>query len=48
MKKGETAKKAEKLTILIVVLSMISLIIISFLPWISVAENGSIKEDLHF
>ena len=48
MKKGETAKKAEKLTIFILVLSIISLILMSLLPWISVAENDLVKEDLHF
>jgi len=48
MRKGEMAKKAERLTILIILLSIVSLILLSLLPWISVAENDSVKEDLHF
>jgi hypothetical protein len=48
MKKGKTAKKAKKLTISIVVLSIIALILMSLLPWISVKENDFVKEDLHF
>ena len=48
MRKGETAKKAEKLTIYILVLSIICLILMSLLPWISVAENDLVKQDLHF
>ena len=48
MNKGETAKKAEKPTIFILVLSIISLILMPLLPWISVAENDLVKEDLHF
>lgn len=48
MKKGEKVKKAKRLTIWIVVLSITGLFFISFLPWISVGENGSVKEDLYF
>ena len=48
MKKGEMAKKAERLTIWIVFLSIIGLIFMSFLPWISTAENDAVKGDLYF
>ena len=48
MRNEEIAKKAKGLTIWIVVFSIIGLILISFLPWISVEEKGSVKEDLHF
>ncbi len=48
MKKGRTAKKAKKLAISIVVSSIIGLILLSLLPWISVVENDSVKEDLYF
>jgi DNA-directed RNA polymerase subunit RPC12/RpoP len=43
-----TIKKARKRIILILFLSILCLIFISFLPWISVAENDRISEDLHF
>ena len=48
MRNQEIAKKAKGLTIWIVVSSIIGLTLISFLPWISVEEKGSVKEDLHF
>ena len=48
MKKGETASKAINLTISIIVFSIIGLILMSVLPWISVTERDSVKEDLHF
>ena len=48
MKKGEMAKRAERLTIWIVFLSIIGLIFMSFLPHISTAENDAVKGDLYF
>ena len=48
MKRGETAKKMVGLTIWIIFLSIIGLILISFLPWVSVTEDDWIKEDLYF
>ena len=48
MKKGETANKAKNLTISIIVFSIIGLILMSVLPWISVTERDSVQEDLHF
>lgn len=48
MKKVGMAKKAERLTIWIVFLSIIGLIFMSFLPWISTAENDAVKGDLYF
>ena len=48
MKKGEMAKKTERLTIWIVFLSIIGLIFMSFLPWISTAENDAVKGELYF
>jgi len=43
-----TIKKTRRNIILILFLSIICLLLISFLPWIAVAENGSVKENLHF
>ena len=43
-----TLKKARRNIIIILFLSILCLILITFLPWIAVAENGSIKENLHF
>lgn len=48
LRKGATAKKAGRLTILIVVLSIICIILLSIFPWISIKENDYVKEDLHF
>lgn len=41
-------KIARRRIILILVLSIICLFLISFLPWISVEEDGMLKENLHF
>ncbi len=43
-----TVKKARKNIIWILFLSILCLILISFLPWISVAENDQLKENLYF
>jgi hypothetical protein len=48
MREGQTAKKAEKLTIYILFLSIICLILLTLLPWISVTENDHVKQDLYF
>ncbi|MCK4365086.1 MAG: hypothetical protein KAW45_03465 [Thermoplasmatales archaeon] len=48
MKREETAKKMVGLTIWVIFLSIIGLILISFLPWVSVTEDDWIKEDLYF
>lgn len=48
MKKGETARKVKKLTAWIISLSVLGLLLISVLPWISVSEDDMIKGDLHF
>lgn len=48
MKKDKTAKKIEGLTISVIFLSIVGLILISFLPWVSVTEEDWIKEDLYF
>lgn len=48
MKKVEKTKKAARLILLIIFLSIIGLILISLLPWISVTEDGLVKENLHF
>ncbi len=42
------ARKVVKIAILIVILSIISQIFVSLLPWISISENDYVKEDLHF
>jgi ribosomal protein S27E len=43
-----TVKQVRKKIIIILFLSIICLILISFLPWIAVAENDYVKEDLNF
>ena len=48
MKIIKMAKKAERLTILIIFLSIISLCIFSLLPIIKIQENDFVKDDLHF
>lgn len=42
------AKRTIKITCSIVILSVIGLILSSLLPWISVDENDSVEETLHF
>jgi len=41
-------KKARRNIIIILFLSILCLILITFLPWIAVTENGSVKENLNF
>jgi hypothetical protein len=41
-------KKARRNIIIILFLSILCLILITFLPWIAVTENGSVKENLSF
>ena len=48
MKKGKATKKIENLLVWVIFLSIIGLILISFLPWVSVTEDDWIKEDLYF
>jgi ribosomal protein S27E len=48
VKKVEKTKKAARLSLLIIFLSIIGLILVSLLPWISVAEDGAVKQNLHF
>jgi len=43
-----TVKTARKNLIWIILLSILCLILISFLPWISVTEDGMLKENLNF
>jgi hypothetical protein len=44
----DSVKKSAKLANWIIVLGIIGLVLTSFLPWISIAETDSVKEDLHF
>lgn len=44
----ELPKKGQKITIWIMILSITGLILISFLPWISVTEEDSVKGELYF
>ena len=44
----KTVKTARRKIIWILILSIICLFLISFLPWISVLEEGMVKENLHF
>lgn len=48
MKRMEIIKKAKRLNILIIILSIVSLSLISLLPWISVHEEDLVKGDLYF
>lgn len=48
MKKGVMAKKAERLTLSIIAISIIAIFLLSILPWISVEESDYVREDLHF
>jgi len=48
MKKGVMAKKAQNLTIILIISSMISLFFVSLIPWLSVEESNQVKENLHF
>jgi hypothetical protein len=41
-------KKIRRNIIIILFLSILCLILITFLPWIAVSETGSVKENLHF
>jgi len=44
----KTVKTARRKIIWILILSILCLFLISFLPWISVLEEGMVKENLHF
>ena len=46
--KNDFVKKIKRYPIIIIFLSIICLFLISFIPWITIAENDRIKEDLHF
>lgn len=46
--KIDIVNKTRRYSIIITFLSIISLLIISLIPWISIAENDGINENLHF
>jgi hypothetical protein len=48
MDKREILKHSERLTFWIIILSIVSLVLISLLPWISITESNNVKDDLFF
>lgn len=46
--KREAAKKGKRLTVWILIFSITGLALVSFLPWISVAEDNYVKGELYF
>ena len=46
--KNDFVKKIRRYPIIILFLSIICLFLISFIPWITIAEEDRLKEDLHF
>ena len=48
MEKNKTIKQAERITFWIIIFSIAGIVLISLLPWVSVAENQGITDDLFF